>query len=77
MTDQPQPNGGLTETVIRALITIGIVVALVFVVLWFLQGVLGLVLPLMAIRIMWGNVVLVILLILLRIFRPWLGGWLP
>lgn len=76
MTDQSQPNG-LTETVIRALITIGIVVALVFVVLWFLQGVLGLALPIMAIRIMWGIVVLVILLILLRIFRPWLGGWLP
>ncbi len=78
MTDpNAPPPSGLTEAVIRGLITIGIVVGLIYVVLWFVQSILGIPLPTNAIRIMWGIVALVCILIFIRMFRPWIGNWLP
>jgi hypothetical protein len=62
----------MVETVIITLIWIGIVVGLVFLVLWALEK-FGLALPPRVVQVAWAIAVLVVILILWRAF----GGFLP
>lgn len=66
----------MLEAVIRALISICVVVLCVYLVLWVLAG-LGLSLPAMVVKIFWIIAVLIIILILFRLLRPFAGTWLP
>lgn len=65
---------GFIEALIRALIYIGFVVLAFVLCLWFL-GEIGLQIPLMAVRILWAILVLVCILVLIRLFGPWAGGF--
>ena len=49
---------------------IGILVAVVFVILWFLQTILGLPLPQRAMQVIWGLVALLVIIYLLM----WISG---
>jgi hypothetical protein len=66
---------GLFEAIIRALIAIGLAVLIFFIVLWALAG-FGIVIPpniVHVIQIIGG---LIVILILARLFYPWLqGSW--
>ncbi len=64
----------MVETVIKALIGIAIVVGLILLVLWVL-GTLGIVIPGTVMNILYVIGLLVVILILYRIFKPYLGGW--
>lgn len=64
------------EAVIRALIALCLIVAAAFLILWVLAK-LGLALPPMIVNIFWVIVVLVAILILYRLFSPYIGKWLP
>lgn len=66
----------MLEAVIRALIAICFVALAVFLVLWVLAE-LGLGLPPMVVKILWVVAVLLVLLYLVRLFRPHWGGWFP
>jgi len=65
----------MIEAVIRALIGICLAVLAVLLIIWVL-GQLGLALPAFAIKILWVIVTLLVILWLVRLFRPFAGNWL-
>lgn len=64
------------EAVIRALITLALFALLVFLVIWVLESI-GIALPLMVVRIIWVIAVLIAILIIYRIIKPFAGSWMP
>lgn len=64
------------EAFIKALISIGLLVICVYLGLWFVAG-LGLGIPGVVINIVWMIVVLICVLIIYRLFKPWISGWFP
>ncbi len=66
----------MLEAVIRALISICVVVLCIFLIIWVLSA-LGLALPAMVVKIIWIIAALICILILFRLLRPFAGGWLP
>lgn len=66
----------MIEAVIRALIGLCLLVGAVFLVLWVLSS-LGIALPAMVVKIVWLVVALIAVLILVRLLRPYVGGWVP
>lgn len=66
----------MVEAVVKALIAICLVVLCAVLVVWVL-GSIGLHLPPMVIQIFYVILALVCVLILFRILRPQIGGWLP
>lgn len=63
------------EAFIRALIWICLVALLAVLCLWVLSAI-GVHLPAMAINILYVIFGLVVILILFRLFAPWISGWL-
>lgn len=66
----------MIEAVIRGLIGICLIVLAVSLTIWVL-GQLGLTLPAFVVKILWVIAVLLIILWLVRLFRPYWGGWVP
>lgn len=60
-------------SILWLLVYIGVIVGVGFVILWFLGDILGLPLPQRAIRIFWGCVALIIVILLLTWFSR--GGF--
>lgn len=66
----------MPETIIRGLITICLVVLCYFLIIWVL-GAIGLHLPPMVLNILTVILVLVAILLLFRMLRPYWGQWFP
>jgi hypothetical protein len=66
----------MVETVIRLLIGLCLLVLCVVLVIWVL-GELGIVLPAIVMKIGWVILVLIVILIIYRTLKPVAGGWLP
>lgn len=66
----------MVEAVIRFLIGLCLLVLCVFLVIWVFAQ-LGIVLPAMAVKILWVVVALLAILYLVRLLRPHAGNWLP
>lgn len=66
----------MVEAVIKFLITICVVVACVFLVLWVVAQ-LGIIIPAMVVKIIWIIVALLVILFLIRLLRPYWGNYIP
>ena len=66
----------MVESVIRALISLCVLVLLAFLVLWGL-GELGVIIPAMIVKVFWVIIALVGILILYKLFAPYVNGWFP
>lgn len=66
----------MVEAILKALIVLCVVVMLFFLVLW-VMGEIGIVVPAMVISIAKVILVLVCILVLYRMLKPVSNGWLP
>lgn len=66
----------MVEAVIKALITICLIVLIAVVVVWVL-GSIGIYIPTNVLHILWVILALICILILVRLLRPVIGGWIP
>lgn len=64
----------MLSVVVRALITLCVIALCFFLVIWVL-GAIGIVLPAIVIKILGVILVLVAILILIKLFQPWIGRW--
>lgn len=64
----------MLNAVVRALITLCVIALCFFLVIWVL-GAIGIVLPAIVIKILGVILVLVAILILIKLFQPWIGRW--
>jgi hypothetical protein len=66
----------MIEALIKFLISLCVLVLCVFLVLWVTEAI-GLLIPVMVVKIIWVIVALIAILLLVRFLRPFVGSWFP
>lgn len=65
---------GIFEAIIRALIYICFIALGYYLILWVLAAI-GIMIPHMVVVVLGVILVLVAILVMFRLFAPWIGGW--